>query len=107
MIYENMWSNQWDFPGENEKRKLAVEKSFPYKQEENWRKYRWRRVDKESGRWLAEDKGIWKKAKKELGLKEKSAWTIVNKKDTIFEYIFWERLDSLPIPECYFHFVWC
>ena len=26
-------------------------------------------------------------------------WTIVNKKNTIFEYIFWERLDSLPIPE--------
>ncbi len=34
-------------------------------------------------------------------------WTIVNKKDTIFKYIFWERLDSLPIPECCFHFVWC
>ena len=34
-------------------------------------------------------------------------WTIVNKKDTIFEYIFWEWLDSLPIPECCFHFVWC
>ena len=38
--------------------------------------------------------------------KEKE-WTIVNKKDTIFKYIFWERLDSLPIPECCFHFVWC
>lgn len=36
-----------------------------------------------------------------------SIWTIVNKKDTIFKYIFWERLDSLPIPECCFHFVWC
>ena len=36
-----------------------------------------------------------------------SEWTIVNKKDTIFKYIFWERLDSLPIPECCFHFVWC
>lgn len=36
-----------------------------------------------------------------------SLWTIVNKKDTIFKYIFWERLDSLPIPECCFHFVWC
>lgn len=35
------------------------------------------------------------------------SWTIVNKKDTIFKYIFWERLDSLPIPECCFHFVWC
>lgn len=34
-------------------------------------------------------------------------WTIVNKKDTIFKYIFWERLDFLPIPECCFHFVWC
>ena len=34
-------------------------------------------------------------------------WTIVNKKDTIFKYIFWERLDSLPIPECCFHFIWC
>lgn len=34
-------------------------------------------------------------------------WTIVNKKDTIFKYIFWERLDSLPIPESCFHFVWC
>ena len=37
----------------------------------------------------------------------KARWTIVNKKDTIFKYIFWERLDSLPIPECCFHFVWC
>ena len=36
-----------------------------------------------------------------------SGWTIVNKKDTIFKYIFWERLDSLPIPECCFHFIWC
>ncbi len=36
-----------------------------------------------------------------------STWTIVNKKDTIFKYIFWERLDSLPIPESCFHFVWC
>ena len=34
-------------------------------------------------------------------------WNIVNKKDTIFKYIFWERLDSLPIPECCFHFIWC
>lgn len=34
-------------------------------------------------------------------------WTIVNKKDTIFKYIFWERLDSLPIPESCFHFIWC
>ena len=34
-------------------------------------------------------------------------WTIVNKKDTIFKYIFWERLDSLPLPESCFHFVWC
>ena len=34
-------------------------------------------------------------------------WTIVNKKDTIFKYIFWEWLDSLPIPESCFHFVWC
>ena len=38
---------------------------------------------------------------------EVAQWTIVNKKDTIFKYIFWERLDSLPIPECCFHFVWC
>lgn len=38
---------------------------------------------------------------------EPQEWTIVNKKDTIFKYIFWERLDSLPIPECCFHFVWC
>lgn len=38
---------------------------------------------------------------------KKEFWTIVNKKDTIFKYIFWERLDSLPIPECCFHFVWC
>lgn len=38
---------------------------------------------------------------------ENEGWTIVNKKDTIFKYIFWERLDSLPIPECCFHFVWC
>lgn len=37
----------------------------------------------------------------------KVMWTIVNKKDTIFKYIFWERLDSLPIPECCFHFIWC
>lgn len=37
----------------------------------------------------------------------KLEWTIVNKKDTIFKYIFWERLDSLPIPECCFHFIWC
>ena len=35
------------------------------------------------------------------------SWTIVNKKDTIFKYIFWERLDYLPIPECCFHFIWC
>lgn len=39
--------------------------------------------------------------------KKQGGWTIVNKKDTIFKYIFWERLDSLPIPECCFHFVWC
>ena len=39
--------------------------------------------------------------------KAREQWTIVNKKDTIFKYIFWERLDSLPIPECCFHFVWC
>ena len=39
--------------------------------------------------------------------KKNSDWTIVNKKDTIFKYIFWERLDSLPIPESCFHFVWC
>lgn len=39
--------------------------------------------------------------------KKKADWTIVNKKDTIFKYIFWERLDSLPIPECCFHFIWC
>lgn len=38
---------------------------------------------------------------------ENIQWTIVNKKDTIFKYIFRERLDSLPIPECCFHFVWC
>ena len=38
---------------------------------------------------------------------EGDMWTIVNKKDTIFKYIFWERLDSLPIPECCFHFIWC
>lgn len=37
----------------------------------------------------------------------RGGWTIVNKKDTIFKYIFWERLDSLPIPESCFHFVWC
>ena len=41
------------------------------------------------------------------GVSYKPDWTIVNKKDTIFKYIFWERLDSLPIPECCFHFVWC
>ena len=40
-------------------------------------------------------------------IEKKAYWTIVNKKDTIFKYIFWERLDSLPIPECCFHFVWC
>lgn len=34
-------------------------------------------------------------------------WTIFNKKETIFKYIFWERLDSLLIPECCFHFIWC
>ena len=34
-------------------------------------------------------------------------WTIVNKKDTIFKYIFWERIDYLPIPECCFHFIRC
>ena len=39
--------------------------------------------------------------------KNDADWTIVNKKDTIFKYIFWERLDSLPIPESCFHFVWC
>ena len=39
--------------------------------------------------------------------KIEAKWTIVNKKDTIFKYIFWERLDSLPIPECCFHFIWC
>lgn len=38
---------------------------------------------------------------------ENPTWTIVNKKDTIFKYIFWEWLDSLPIPESCFHFVWC
>lgn len=38
---------------------------------------------------------------------EGTEWTIVNKKDTIFKYIFWERLDSLPILESCFHFVWC
>ena len=36
-----------------------------------------------------------------------SRWTIVNKKDTIFKYIFWERIDYLPIPECCFHFIRC
>ena len=40
-------------------------------------------------------------------LYEDNIWTIVNKKDTIFKYIFWERLDSLPLPESCFHFVWC
>ena len=40
-------------------------------------------------------------------MKPEEMWTIVNKKDTIFKYIFWERLDSLPIPECCFHFIWC
>ena len=43
---------------------------------------------------------------KEFDYRGITAWTIVNKKDTIFKYIFWERLDSLPIPECCFHFVW-
>ena len=38
---------------------------------------------------------------------QEKMWTIVNKKDTIFKYIFWERLDSLPIPEGCFHFIWC
>ena len=38
---------------------------------------------------------------------EHLGWTIVNKKDTIFKYIFWERLDSLPIPEGCFHFIRC
>ena len=41
------------------------------------------------------------------GMTEELKWTIVNKKDTIFKYIFWERLDYLPIPECCFHFIWC
>lgn len=41
------------------------------------------------------------------GTEPAEEWTIVNKKDTIFKYIFWERLDSLPIPESCFHFVWC
>ena len=59
------------------------------------------------GRWLWHDlkedgfttcQGAWA---------ECSNWTVVNKKDTIFKYIFWERLDSLPIPESCFHFVWC
>ena len=43
----------------------------------------------------------------EQAQKRLDTWTIVNKKDTIFKYIFWERLDSLPIPECCFHFIWC
>lgn len=43
----------------------------------------------------------------EDGMRYDVAWTIVNKKDTIFKYIFWERLDSLPLPESCFHFVWC
>lgn len=42
-----------------------------------------------------------------IGTEGDADWTIVNKKDTIFKYIFWERLDSLPIPECCFHFIWC
>ena len=47
-------------------------------------------------------------AKDDIPLRDKEKqWTIVNKKDTIFKYIFWERLDSLPIPECCFHFIWC
>jgi len=41
------------------------------------------------------------------GWLDEEKWTIVNKKDTIFKYIFWERLDYLPIPECCFHFIWC
>ena len=46
--------------------------------------------------------------KSNANIKNKNSdWTIVNKKDTIFKYIFWERLDSLPIPESCFHFVWC
>ena len=47
------------------------------------------------------------KARGMSGKAHTTNWTIVNKKDTIFKYIFWERLDSLPIPECCFHFVWC
>ena len=42
-----------------------------------------------------------------IKMKPDIIWTIVNKKDTIFKYIFWERLDYLPIPECCFHFIWC
>ena len=47
------------------------------------------------------------KVQRKVLLEGNIEWTIVNKKDTIFKYIFWERLDSLPIPECCFHFVWC
>ena len=50
-------------------------------------------------------KGLWKR--RAFAFLVAAAWTIVNKKDTIFKYIFWERLDSLPIPESCFHFVWC
>lgn len=49
----------------------------------------------------------WDTEQKKLKAEMWKEWTIVNKKDTIFKYIFWERLDSLPIPECCFHFIWC
>ena len=52
------------------------------------------------------DESVWRKLTDEEKTEIKK-WTIVNKKDTIFKYIFWERLDSLLIPECCFHFIWC
>ena len=80
--------------GELEKRKekmgrIGIEKKGRGRK---WDEVKQRKV--ESGEW-EEVRGVGEK------------WTIVNKKDTIFKYIFWERLDSLPIPECCFHFVWC
>ena len=58
-----------------------------------------------AAKWYMQQKQ--KEMKRQKMRLQKKYWTIVNKKDTIFKYIFWERLDSLPIPECCFHFVWC
>ena len=58
--------------------------------------------------WIAEEVvSVYNINKREIKPSKSGDWTIVNKKDTIFKYIFWERLDYLPIPECCFHFIWC